>query len=500
MFDIDREHPEYKRRKQILRQYRDLYAGGEQFRLHAQHYLVRRQREPGDVYAERLNRVFYENYIGSIVDWYGSTVVRREPVLTFEGKNEPAKQFFGELVEDADRKGTRLSDLCRRQLTEAIVAGSSYLLVDFPRAKSEPAGSRGEEDAMGASRAYLVDYRAEDVINWSLDDQGNYEWVVIRTQVVKKDRVEDAEWRTEIRWAYYDKTNYRIYKQDTGESIRNPHPDGWGLNVGAGDGVQGPLADARGSVVPGRASIGIDGGETGRVQLVDQGTHGLAKLGRVPLFPLLIPEGLWMLNRAGLLQLEHFNKSNALAWALTMGLFAMPVVYSDREWSQMVGESYYIQLGPGDKFGWTEPEGKVYQIAADNLKSLQEEIYRVCYLAQAGGSLDKSQSGISKQLDFSITQEVLSSYADAVKDQIRRVLKAIEAAREDGLAISVTGMDEFDIADFTTELSDAQQLLALGVESPTLKKEIFKKLSLKFLSDSRQDVKDRIVEEIDGRE
>ena len=131
-----------------------------------------------------------------------------------------------------------------------------------------------------------------------------------------------------------------------------------------------------------------------------------------------------MLNRAGSLQLEHFNKSNALAWALTMGLFAMPVVYSDREWSQMVGESYYIQLGPEDKFGWTEPEGKVYQIAADNLTRLQEEIYRVCYLAQAGGSLDRggAQSGISKQMDFSITQEVLRAYGDAVKDQIRRVL------------------------------------------------------------------------------
>jgi hypothetical protein len=506
MFDIDREHPEYKVRKQILRQYRDLYAGGEQLRVHAQHYLVRRQREPGDVYQERLSRVFYENYIGSIVDWYASTVVRREPVLTFEGKNEPAKQFFGELVEDADRKGTRLSDLCRRQLTETIIAGSSYLLVDFPRASSGKAGSRGEEDAAGASRAYLVDYCAEDVINWSLDDQGNFEWVVIRTKVVKTDRVEDSDWHTEIRWAYYDKTSYRIYKQDAGESTGNPSPDGRGLNITSGDGVQGALADARASVVSGRggnrggASSGANGGETGTVKLVDQGAHGLAKLGRVPLFPLRIPEGLWMLNRAGLLQLEHFNKSNALAWALTMGLFAMPVVYSDREWSQMVGESYYIQLGPGDKFGWTEPEGKVYQIAADNLKSLQEEIYRVCYLAQAGGSLDKSQSGISKQLDFSITQEVLSTYADAVKDQIRRVLKAIEAAREDGLAISVTGMDEFDIADFTTELSDAQQLLALGVESPTLKKEIFKKLSLKFLSDSRQDVKDRIVEEIDGRE
>jgi hypothetical protein len=494
VFDIDREHPEYKLRKQIWRQYRDLYAGGEQFRLHAQHYLVRRQREPGDVYAERLNRVFYENYIGSIVDWYASTVVRREPVLTFEGKNEPAKQFFAELVEDADRKGTRLSDLCRKQLIETIIAGSSYLLVDFPRANSraeQKAASRGEEDAAGASRAYLVDYGAEDVINWSLDDQGNYEWVVLRTKVVKTGRVDDSDWHTEIRWAYYDKTNYRIYKQDTGDGARD-HP-------AAGAAIGKPQGGAPSGKPPADAWGWNGDGETGAVKLVDQGTHGLAKLGRVPLFPLRIPEGLWMLNRAGLLQLEHFNKSNALAWALTMGLFAMPVVYSDREWSQMVGESYYIQLGPGDKFGWTEPEGKVYQIAADNLKSLQEEIYRVCYLAQAGGSLDKAQSGISKQLDFSITQEVLSTYADAVKDQVRRVLKAIEAAREDGLAISVTGMDEFDIADFTTELSDAQQLLALGVESPTLKKEIFKKLSLKFLSDSRQDVKDRIVEEIDGR-
>jgi len=212
-----------------------------------------------------------------------------------------------------------------------------------------------------------------------------------------------------------------------------------------------------------------------------------------------IPQGLWMLNRAGLLQIEHFNKSNALSWALTMGLFAMPVIYSDREWSQMVGESYYIQLGPEDKFGWTEPEGKVYQIAADNLTRLQEEIYRVCYLGHAGGSLNRggSQSGLSKQLDFSITQEVLRAYGDAVKEQVRRVLKAVNAAREDGLEIGVTGMDEFDIADFSHELADAKELLALDVGSLTLKKEIGKKLALKFLADARQDVKDRIVGEIE---
>src|SRR5260370_15627049 len=93
------------------------------------------------------------------------------------------------------------------------------------------------------------------------------------------------------------------------------------------------------------------------------------------------------MNRAGLLQLEHINKSNALGWALTMGLFAMPVVYSERDFNQMVGESYYIQLGPQDRFGWTEPTGNIHQIASDNLTRLQREIYRVCYLSQAGGEL-----------------------------------------------------------------------------------------------------------------
>ena len=84
-FDIDQEHPEYVAKKAAWRRYRDLYAGGEQFRVNAAEYLIPRQREPGEVYAERLSRIFYENYVGSIVDWYGATLFRREPVITFEG-------------------------------------------------------------------------------------------------------------------------------------------------------------------------------------------------------------------------------------------------------------------------------------------------------------------------------------------------------------------------------------------------------------------------------
>ena len=457
MNEIEREHPDYMSRKAMWRTYRDLYSGGMQLKANAAEYLSRRQKEPGDVFGERLSHVFYENYLGSIVDWYAATLFRREPLLTVEGVNENGRRFFSEFTEDCDLKGTSLTDLYRRRFVEALVLGKSFLLLDFPRTE-KPASNRAEEEALGASRAYLVECPVEDVINWSTDERGNYSWVVIRSTIQRQDRVESAHSTKETRWSYYDRETYRIYRRREG------------------------------------------GEDPSDIQLIAEGRHALAKQLRVPLFELSVSEGLWLMNKAGLLQLEHFNKSNALAWALRMGLFAMPVVYSDREWKQIVGESYYIQLAPGDRFGWTEPEGKVYQVAAENLNRLKEEIYRVCYLmTQAGGSLSSpaAQSGLSKQRDFAITQEVLRAYGDAVKDSMKRVLKSVEAAREDGLTIDVSGLDEFDIGDFSGELDDAERLLRLGVQSKTLRREVFKKLSFKYLCDMRQGVKDQISREID---
>jgi hypothetical protein len=303
-----------------------------------------------------------------------------------------------------------------------------------------------------------VSYPADSLVNWSFDERGEYEWVVLRSSYLRKPRIDDKDWMRETRWCYYDKEAFQIYRRTE------------------------------------------DGHDKHLPELVDQGRHGLAKLQRVPLFEMRMSEGLWLMNKAALLQLEHFNKSNALSWALTMGLFAMPVIYSDREWNQIVGESYYIQLGPEDRFGWTEPEGHVYQIAVENLSRLKDEIYRVCYLmTQAGGPLSGSQeSGISKQRDFAITQEVLRAYGDAVKDTMKRVLRAIEGAREDGLQIDISGLDEFDIGDFSSELEDAERLLALATGSQTLRRQVLKKLAFKYLCDTRQEMKDQIAREIDA--
>jgi len=453
---IENEHPEYAAKQRLWRRYSDLYAGGEQIRMRAGDYLITRTKEAPDVYYERLSRVFYENYIGSIIDWYAATLLKREPVVQFTGDDPAGKSFFDQFMQDCDRKGTTLNDFFRQQITDTLIYGRSYVVVDFPRIL-EMASNRWEEDAAGQSRAYLTAYLPDQITNWNRTAEGEFEWVVLKTEAVHQESP-GAEATHDTLWTYYDRENYEVYRK------------------------QGPP------------------GAGGEITLIDAGTHALALQHRVPIFELKSADGLWLMNKAALLQLEHFNKSNALGWALTMGLFAIPVVYSDKEWKQVLGESYYIQLGKEDRFGWTEPEGRVFSLAADNLDRLKDEIYRVCYLLSQAVKSDAGlpQSGLSKQMDFSITQEILRAFGDLLKSHLRQILHAITVARKDVLTVDISGLDEFDVGDFGVELENAKGLLALGVQSKTLKQQMFKKLAFKYLSDSRQDLKNRIAEEIDA--
>lgn len=448
---IEQEHPEYASRAHMWRRYRDLYEGGDRIKQHAQEYLTHRHKEPVEVYRQRLGQFYYENYLGSIVDWYMATLVREEPVIEFHGSDDKARAFFSRFTDNCDLRGTNLAQFYKQVMTDALICGKAYVIADFPKVLA-PALTRAEEDASGRSNAFLTSCPAEEVINWSLDDRGEFEWVVIRTSCHRQDNVKSLGWKKHERWVYYDRAKFEIYER-----------------ANASD----------------------------KIELVEQGPHGFSGIGKVPIFEIHVSDGLWLTNKVALLQLEHLNKSNALGWALTMGLFASPVVYSEKDFAQTLGESYWIQLGPNDRFGWTEPEGRVFQIAAENLDRLKNEIYRVSYLMQQAGNSSAQHSGVSKQWDFSITQEILRAYGDLVKESMRIVLNRIAEARQDSLMIDVVGLDTFDIADFGSEASDAQSLLNLGIQSPTLRKQVFKRVALKYLSDARQEIKNRIAEEID---
>ncbi len=59
-------------------------------------------------------------------------------------------------------------------------------------------------------------------------------------------------------------------------------------------------------------------------------------------------------------------------------------------------------------------------------------------------------------------------------------------------------MDEFDIDEFGSGTGRREELLSLGIGFETFKKEVFKRLALKYLSDARQELKNTVAEEIEA--
>ena len=105
----EQEHPDFTAKARMWKRYRDLYAGGEQFRESAAEYLMKRNKEPYDIYQERLSRVFYENYLGSIIDWYTATLVRRGAGGGFfEWSQRGPRDFWGALAK-CELRGGNLS-------------------------------------------------------------------------------------------------------------------------------------------------------------------------------------------------------------------------------------------------------------------------------------------------------------------------------------------------------------------------------------------------------
>jgi hypothetical protein len=438
------EHADYRAWKPSLELYRNLYSGGAQMKSQASNYLYQRHKEPPDVYSERISRAYYENYVGSIIDWYASTLFRREPILTVEDTSERATSWYYGFFQNCDRNHTSITDFLRRRFIEALVYGRSYCGLEFPRA-AQNFQTRLEEEQAGADKAYLTEIHPLDVVNWSRGEGGKLEFVTIRLSVKPHEPK---------RFLVYSTTDYYIAERL----------------------------------------------EDGAVRVEEYGPHAAAKLRRVPVFEYFNSDGLWLMNKAGHLQLEHFNKSNGLAWSLGTALYSAPVIYSRRGFDQVLGESYYIHLDPEDRFGWSEPEGNVYRIAMENLQRLQEEIYRTCFLmgqSRSWLSSGAAASAQSKRQDYQITQEVLRAYGDGIKDFLKRLLEALAAIREDQSRISVSGLDEFEVGEFRDELDEAEKLFGLGLKSRTFRKQVFKKLALKYLADVNETTKEHIAREID---
>ena len=197
----------------MWKKYRDLYAGGEQIREKACEYLVRRNKEPNDVYEERLCRVFYENYIGSIIDWYAATLLRREPVMVAEGANQVGQGVLQRVRRRLRSERDQLVRFLPATTGEHAGIRQDVHRAGFPAVRSagaEPGG--GRRDGAGRGRFWWSTRRTRSSTGATTHD-GNLAWIVIRTSCLRQEKVTDTDWKRETRWIYYDREDFRIYSR-----------------------------------------------------------------------------------------------------------------------------------------------------------------------------------------------------------------------------------------------------------------------------------------------
>ena len=131
------------------------------FGANASDYLVPAEQRARQGVRGTAQPGLYENYIGSIVDWYAATLMRREPCLLVRGRRtRPASSSSTILSEDCDLKGTNLRDFFRQQLRDTLVFGRTYIAVDFPR-YARPRAERGRKKTLpgGRERSWWITRR-----------------------------------------------------------------------------------------------------------------------------------------------------------------------------------------------------------------------------------------------------------------------------------------------------------------------------------------------------
>ena len=169
----------------------------------------------------------------------------------------------------------------------------------------------------------------------------------------------------------------------------------------------------------------------------------------------------------------------------------------------VIGQGLGITIGTEESFGWAEPSGGSLSQLREEIKSQKDEIYRIAQ--QVGMSSDSTstavaRSGLSKMADAEATSACLRDYATVAREAIEATFELISNARQDyDIAFSVEGLSTFNTQDIESIIDAATSAKEAGIEdeSDTFRVESHYRIaSLVLPSDTAQDTKDKIREEI----
>lgn len=192
------------------------YLGGEDyinFKYNNTPTLEQHDRE-GDIpgkYNKRLKRAYYLNYCKHVVNTYANFIFSGKDKVNRIVANGDDTIFIESYISDIDGKLTNINEFMEKLFRLSLIYGESYIWVDKMKTP---------DDVLSESQAKQIGYRAYakiltplDVMDFSIDDNGEYRWVLIKEQYIENSNpFKDAE--TIVNYRLITRDEMILYNDD----------------------------------------------------------------------------------------------------------------------------------------------------------------------------------------------------------------------------------------------------------------------------------------------
>jgi hypothetical protein len=173
-------HPDYDASLSAWLRARDVIAGEDAVKTGGAKYLPRLDSQSDDEYLGYKSRACFFNATSRTCDGFLGLLFRRDPEVKLPDRHAGVGGALRVFTDDVDLMGTSLFTFCKGIVSEVLAVGRCGTLIDW-QADSE-------------SRAYVVRYQAEDILNWQTQriNGRNIVTMIALREVIEQPDAEDA--------------------------------------------------------------------------------------------------------------------------------------------------------------------------------------------------------------------------------------------------------------------------------------------------------------------
>ena len=427
-----REHPSYETNIDLLRFYLSSYLGGDGYIT--KEHLHKHPREVQDKYDSRLERAYYLNYVYPVVRIHTQYVCGNVTrVATNEADQEEfEKKFYGNVTGD----NLDLFSFMRDQSDLSSVFGYEGIIVDGTKAiKNRPKIATRVADE--TSQPVLRKVDATNIVDWSIDSRGLFNWVLIKSLVVT-DANPMLDRKTVYGLELWTRNGVRYFRKDAKETAND-----W-----TGEYIED-------------VNAAVEYNYGGKVPFV-MVRHTRTLLDGIP--------------ASMIKDIAHVNKSifnytslrDSALYDQTFSIMTLPTEGEDgEEFERTVGENNFLTFSSFSNHapGFITPPASVIESISGVIKGNIGEVFRLAILdKKSNDDGEQYATATGRMIDTQDTESALREKAELMELAEKEISLMYNLVRgKEGRYWEPTYPKSFDVRAFTQDVDDAIKEVSLGM-------------------------------------